>query len=79
MLTISPSFASGLVEASVRLRITVRNRCSGLPCSGSPSIPKMPAMITSSVIACIRGASSIVSSTGQRSISRRAASAIIAE
>jgi hypothetical protein len=37
----------------------------------------MPDMITSSVIACIRGASAIRSPTGQRAISRSAAAAII--
>ena len=40
-------------------------------------MPKIPAMITSRVIACIRGASAKGSPIGQRSISRSAASVII--
>ena len=59
------------------MRIAVRSAASGVPGAGLPSTPKIPAMITSSVIACIRGASAIGSPTGQRSISRSAASVII--
>ena len=40
-------------------------------------MPKIPAMITSSVIACMRGARAKGVPSGQRSISRSAASAII--
>ena len=37
-----------------------------MPGAGVPSMPKMPAMITSSVMACMRGASANGSPTGQR-------------
>ena len=59
------------------MRTASRSAASGVPGAGLPSTPKIPAMITSSVIACIRGASAIVSPTGQRSISRSAAAVII--
>ena len=55
----------------------MRSPCSGVPRSGLPSMPKIPAMITSSVIACMRGASANGLPSGQRSISRSVASAII--
>ena len=48
-----------------------------MPKAGRPSIPKIPAMITSRVIACIRGASEKGVPTGHLSISRSAASVII--
>ena len=73
----SASFAPGIVEPRNTSRIAVRNACSSVPGLGRPSIPKTPPMITSSVIACIRGASAIVRPTDQRPISRSAASAII--
>ena len=57
--------------------MTRRSPCSGVPGAGRPSMPKMPAMITSRVIACIRGASGNGLSSGQRSISRAAAASII--
>ena len=43
----------------------------GLPRCGPPPIPNTPRMITSSVTACIRGASANGSPSGQRSISAR--------
>ena len=58
-------------------RIAWRRPCSGVPLVGVPSTPKMPAMITSRVIACMRGASANGVPIGQRSISRSAASEII--
>ena len=78
MLSSSKNCASGRTDSAIPQRIASRRLRSGVPFSGSPSIPKMPAMITSSVIACIRGASRIGSPTGQASISLSATSAIIA-
>ena len=65
------------MEASTARLIAVRSPCSGVPLAGAPSIPKIPAMITSRVIACMRGASANGRPVGQLSISRSAASAII--
>ena len=69
---------SGLVEAAAQ---PPDRRCaagaSGVPGAGLPSIPNTPLMITSSVTACIRGASAKLSPIGQRSISRSATSEII--
>ena len=67
----------GWVESHTSRRITWRSWCSGVPRSGRPSMPKIPPMITSSVIACMRGASANGRPTGQPLISRSAASAII--
>ncbi len=77
MLASSPICATGIDENRVRPRTARRSACSGVPAAGRPSIPKIPAMITSSVIACIRGAIANGSPTGQPSISRSAASTII--
>ena len=49
-------------------------RCSGEPNGGFESIPKTPPMITSSVTACIRGASANGLPVGHVSISRSATS-----
>ena len=62
-----------MVEAATSCLVAVRSAASGVPGAGLPSMPKIPAMITSRVIACIRGASAKGSPTGQRSISRSAA------
>ena len=51
-------------------------RSDGVVAEATPT-PKTPRMITSSVTACIRGASANGSPTGQWSISWRATSAII--
>ncbi len=77
MWIISVSCASGRVEAATRRLIVRRSPASGVPGAGRPSMPKIPAMITSRVIACIRGARAKGSPIGQLSISRSAASAII--
>ncbi len=77
MLASSPIFASGEVDAAVRCLTAARRRCSGLPGSGLPSTPKIPDMITSSVIACMRGASAKGVPIGHVSISRSVTSAII--
>ncbi len=77
MFISSASCASGQVEAASRYLVAMRSPCSGVPRCGRPSMPKMPAMITSSVIACMRGASENGLPTGQRSISRSATSEII--
>ena len=77
MFISSPTCASGQVEAATRRFVAKRSQCSGVPRSGRPSMPKIPAMITSRVIACIRGASAKGRPTGQREISRSAASEII--
>ena len=74
----SAIWAIGLVESQTRPLIVERSCPSLLRGAGWPSMPKMPAMITSSVIACIRGASAKGLPTGQLSISRSAASAIAA-
>ena len=58
-----PPCASSRIAASTR----------GCHDAGLPSMPKIPAMITSRVIACIRGASANGRPTGQPSISRSAA------
>ena len=72
----SASFAPGIVELRSSSRIATRSACSTVPGRELPSIPKIPAMITSNVIACIRGASANGRPVGQRPISREAASAI---
>ncbi len=77
MFISSASFAPGSVELRRSHLITLRSACSSVPARGRPSMPKIPAMITSSVIACIRGASANGRPIGQRAISRSAASAII--
>ena len=77
MFISSASCAIGQVDAARSPFVAARSRPSVLPRSGVPSMPKMPAMITSSVIACMRGASDIGRPTGQRSISRSATSEII--
>ncbi len=77
MLVSSPIWATGLVDSSVRRRVASRSPRSGVPFAGLPSTPKIPRMITSSVMACIRGASAIGSPTGQRSSSRSVISSII--
>ena len=69
--------ATGEVEALTNRLTVTRSRSSGVPRSGLPSMPKIPAMITSRVIACMRGASANGWPTGQRSISRSVAAAII--
>ncbi len=48
------------------------------PSGGSPSTPKMPAMITSSVTACMRSDRRNVSPSFQRSSSRWIVASIIA-
>ena len=59
-------------------RIAARRRVLGRARRRAcPRCRRCPAMITSSVIACMRGASANGSPIGQRSISRSAASAII--
>ena len=73
----SAIWAIGLVEALTRLLITLRSRCSGVPGAGLPSMPKIPAMITSRVIACIRDAIEKGAPSGQLSISFSVASAIV--
>ena len=77
MFISSPTCAIGQVEAATRRLVAIRSRYSGVPRSGRPSMPKIPAMITSSVIACMRGASANGLSIGQLSISRSVASAIV--
>ena len=74
----SATWATGLVESQTRFLIVERSFPSRLRGAGWPSIPKIPDMITSRVIACIRGASEKGFPTGQLSISRSAASAIAA-
>ena len=75
-LVSSPICAIGLVDSSVRRRVASRSPYSGVPFCGS-STPKMPRMITSSVMACIRGASAIGSPAGHESSSRAVTSSII--
>ena len=77
MWSSSVSCARRVVETATRRLIVPRSRASGVPGSGRPSMPKIPAMITSRVIACIRGARAKGRPIGQRSISRSAAAAII--
>ena len=57
MFISSASWATGHVDAATRRLMAWRSQYSGVPAAGRPSIPKIPDMITSSVIACIRGAS----------------------
>ena len=78
MFISSATWANGSVDAAIRYLVAMRTPCSGVPAAGRPSMPKMPAMITSSVIACIRGASENGLPTGQRAISRSVTSLIIA-
>ena len=77
MFVSSAIWAIFQVDSPTSERTAVRRARSGVPRSGRPSMPKIPAMITSSVIACMRGASANASPTGQRSISRSAAAEII--
>ena len=76
---ISPTWAIADVETRVNPLIASRMRRSGVPSAGSPSIPKIPAMITSSVTACIRSAMVTVAPSLQLPTSRSAASRIISE
>ena len=73
----SATFAPGSIDWASTRRVARRRSNSGVPGVGLASMPKIPAMITSSVMACIRGASANGFPTGQPSISRSAASAII--
>ena len=65
----STSRYSGVVEAASSRRSVSRIRSLGRCRCRGPPIPNTPRMITSSVTACIRGASANASPTGQRSIS----------
>jgi len=73
----SASWAPGMSDAAISDFVAVRSACSRVPRAGRPSIPKMPAMITSSVMACMRGARENGRPIGQESISRSVMSAII--
>ena len=77
MLSSSPAWPTGEVEALTSRLTVTRIRSSGVPRSGLPSMPKIPAMITSRVIACMRGASAKGWFSGQRSSSRSVAATII--
>jgi hypothetical protein len=77
MFMSSATFATWSVEANKAPRMTCRSQNSGVLRFGRPEMPKIPAMITSSVIACILGASAIGLPRGQPSISCSAASRII--
>jgi hypothetical protein len=73
----SAAIPAALVDRSASHRTVRRRSCSGVPGTGWPSTPKIPAMITSSVMACMRVVSSTVSPTDHVSTSCSAASAII--
>ena len=66
------SWNSGWLPAAISRRKVSLSRWSSLPGAGVRSIPKTPLMITSSVTACIRGASANASPTASgRSRARR--------
>ena len=77
MFMSSATWAPGQVDAASSCLVASRTPCSGVPTRGRPPIPKIADMITSSVIACMRGASGSGRPPGQLSISRSATSAII--
>ncbi len=66
MFTSSSTCAERRVEIRTERRIASRSPRSGVPGRGTPLTPKIPDMITSSVIACIAGASGNGSPSGQR-------------
>ena len=59
-------WATRRVEAATRCLHRLAQPVLGGAAPGAPSMPKIPAMITSSVIACIRGASENGRPIGQR-------------